>query len=267
MFDIFNVKKEGPGVYKDTPRKKGIMRFFEVVMRDFSSFWLAGFISTLAYIPGVFLVSFAIFASNIFWALIFGFVGGMIGAPFFAGTFDTILRSLRDEPGYFWIRYRKAFKNNWKASLIPGGLFGVLLTMQIFTFFVMLPANQDVWFIATIILSLIATLFIFMWLFTQLPLFDMNLLSLFRNSALLAFSKLPRTLGGVFFLSLYWAAVALFFPLSVFVVLVTNFWLPILCFLCFIYPALDKQFGLEEKMNAKREAEYAATKREQLENK
>lgn len=51
------------------------------------------------------------------------------------GLLDTILRSLRDEPGFWWATYRRAWKRNAKASLLPGAICGLLLAMQIFTVF------------------------------------------------------------------------------------------------------------------------------------
>ena len=45
-----------------------------------------------------------------------GLVGGMIAAPFLCGIFDTVLRALRDEPGYWWHTYRNAWKQNWRDA-------------------------------------------------------------------------------------------------------------------------------------------------------
>ncbi len=43
-------------------------------------------------------------------------VGGMLAGPALAGMYDTVLRALRDEAGYWWTTYRKAFKRNFKSS-------------------------------------------------------------------------------------------------------------------------------------------------------
>ena len=46
---------------------------------------------------------------------------------------DTVLRSLRDEPGYWWETYRRVWKRNARESLVPGMLTGLVLSIQIFT--------------------------------------------------------------------------------------------------------------------------------------
>ena len=43
----------------------------------------------------------------------------MIAAPQIVGLNDTILRTLRDEPGYWWETYRRTWKRNLKESCCP----------------------------------------------------------------------------------------------------------------------------------------------------
>ena len=60
-------------------------------------------------------------------------LGGMIAAPQIVGLNDTILRTLRDEPGYWWETYRHTWKRNLKESLLPGAVCGLLLAMELFS--------------------------------------------------------------------------------------------------------------------------------------
>ena len=57
----------------------------------------------------------------------------MIAAPQIVGLNDTILRTLRDEPGYWWETYRRTWKRNLKESLLPGAVCGLLLAMELFS--------------------------------------------------------------------------------------------------------------------------------------
>ena len=41
--------KDGPGVEKDTPRKTGVGRFFELVGRDMSGMFLANLLTCIAF--------------------------------------------------------------------------------------------------------------------------------------------------------------------------------------------------------------------------
>ena len=61
-------------------------------------------------------------------------LGGMIAAPQIVGMADTVLRSLRDEPGFWWHTYRRTWKINARASLIPGAVFGLIFGGEIFLY-------------------------------------------------------------------------------------------------------------------------------------
>ena len=97
----FHFDRPGPGVSPDAPRKKGPARFFEILGRDLTSFYLAGLLALVSALPFVFGVWFAVDTHSLVPLLLAGVLGGMIAAPQLCGLLDTILRSLRDEPG-FW---------------------------------------------------------------------------------------------------------------------------------------------------------------------
>ena len=100
-----NFDKPGPGVSPDAPRKKGAARFFEILGRDFSTIWLAGILAMLGGLPFAAGVWFAVETHSLVPLVIAGVLGGMIAAPQIVGLNDTILRTLRDEPGYWWETY------------------------------------------------------------------------------------------------------------------------------------------------------------------
>ena len=130
-----NFDKPGPGVSPDAPRKKGAARFFEILGRDFSTIWMAGLLALISSLPFALLLWLAVSTHSLIPMLAAGILGGMIAAPQIVGLNDTILRSLRDEPGFWWATYRRAWKRNVKASLLPGAVCGLLLAMEIFTAF------------------------------------------------------------------------------------------------------------------------------------
>ena len=94
-----NFDKPGPGVSPDAPRKKGAARFFEILGRDFSTIWMAGLLALISSLPFALLLWFAVSTHSLIPMLAAGILGGMIAAPQIVGLNDTILRSLRDEPG------------------------------------------------------------------------------------------------------------------------------------------------------------------------
>ena len=84
---------------------------------------------------------------------------------------------------------------------------------------------------------------------------DLSFAGLLKNSLMLFLGYLPRSGLGLLWQLLYWGAVALFWPISSFVLILTSLWLPCLLSLMAIYPALEKSFDIEKKIKAIREAQ------------
>lgn len=253
---LFNLHfdRPGPGVSPDAPRKKGPARFFEMLGRDFVSFYLAGMLALASAMPFVLGVWFAVATHSLVPLLLAGVLGGMIAAPQLCGLLDTILRSLRDEPGFWWTTYRRAWKRNAKASLLPGAIGGLLLAMQIFTVF---HYDSSVGVVpgALLAVGLFLLLGLAEFLFAQVALLEMPFAGMLKNSLFLFLGYLPRAALGVLWQFVYWIVILLLWPISVFALLITGFWLPALLTMQAIYPVLDKAFDLERQIKAKRDAE------------
>ena len=129
LFPSANDFNEGKGVEKDAPRKTGVGRFFELVGRDMNSMFLANLLTCLGFAPVICLVYIGFLANSLPVMLISAVAGGILAGPALAGMYDTVLRALRDEAGYWWVTYRKAFKRNFKASLVPGAVSYTHLTL------------------------------------------------------------------------------------------------------------------------------------------
>ena len=249
-----NFDKPGPGVSPDAPRKKGAARFFEILGRDFSTIWLAGILAMLGGLPFAAGVWFAVETHSLVPLVIAGVLGGMIAAPQIVGLNDTILRTLRDEPGYWWETYRRTWKRNLKESLLPGAVCGLLLAMELFSLCHINIAGGQVAVIAVLV-ALILLAGIAQYLYVQVALLDLSFAGLLKNSLMLFLGYLPRSGLGLLWQLLYWGAVALFWPISSFVLILTSLWLPCLLSLMAIYPALEKSFDIEKKIKAIREAQ------------
>lgn len=247
-----NFDKPGPGVSPNAPRKKGAARFFEVLGRDFATIWLAGMLALLSSLPFALMLWFAVSTHSLIPLLAAGILGGMIAAPQIVGLNDTILRALRDEPGYWWATYRRAWKRNAKASLLPGALCGMLLSMEIFTAF-HLDLSSSIVPAVAVLVALILLAGISQYLYAQIALVEVNFAGLLRNSLMLFLGYLPRSALGILWQGLYWAAVVLLWPVSSFAVILCSLWLPALLSLMAIYPPLDKSFDLERKIKKLRD--------------
>ena len=144
LFSSDRYSRPGPGVNPDTPRKKGMSRLLEILGRDLWSFFCAGLLAFAGMLPFVLGMVLAVTSHAVLLVVLAGVVGGMIAMPELVAMADTVLRSLRDEPGYWWQTYRRVWKRNLKESLLPGAIAGVVFGIQIFTLFHLPDLNATV---------------------------------------------------------------------------------------------------------------------------
>lgn len=247
--------RPGPGVRPDEPRKKGLARLFEILGRDFGSFFKAGFLAFVGMIPFLFGMILAVLSHAVIFVIIAGLVGGMIAAPQLCGMADTVLRSLRDEPGYWWTTYRRAWKRNAKACLLPGAVFGLVIGMQVFTLFHMDTLGTSVASWAILIAGMVLVLGMLTYILPQLALLEMPLSGILKNAVLLFLGYLPRSIGAIAVQVVYWGAFLLLFPLSVYILPFTNLWLPMVPSMLIIYAPMEKSFNLEATIKEMRDAQ------------
>lgn len=240
-------------------RKVGLPRYFEMVGRDLWAFYRAGFLCAVGFLPGAVLLWFGLMGGAALYSLLGGLLAGLVGAPFVSGMIDTVLRSLRDEPGYWWHTYRRAWKQNWRQSLVPGALLGLFLGGWGWLLRTMLngrfAANPSATLWVVAVVSIFICTGFLVWLLVQVPLLDLPLGQLAKNAALMFFGFFPRTLAAALLLLVYWGLTLLYMPYTIPVLLLFSFWLPVSAAVMILYPALDKAFKLEETLAARRDAE------------
>ena len=263
LFPSANDFKAGKGVEKDAPRKTGVRRFFELVGRDMNSMFLANLLTCLGFVPVISLVYIGFLMNNLPVMLISAAVGGLLAGPALAGMYDTVLRALRDEAGYWWVTYRKAFKRNFKASLAPGVLYTVVVTLQIFLVyfcFNMLYHGTNVgvplWVATVLNLLVFQMLFAYMW--PQVVLLDQPLSLTLKNSINCMIAFLPHALAASIVQILFWGVVILCMPLGLLLMLVFGFWFQVEITSQIVYGDLDRVFHIEENIRRLHDAEYEA---------
>lgn len=249
-----NYDAPGPGIESDTPRKKGFARFIEVVIRDFPSFLGAGLLALFSSIPFILGLQLSILSHSILICLVAGLAGGILAAPQLCGLADTILRSLRDEPGFFWHRYRRAWKQNIFPGMKSGAFLGVLLSVQLFllTHLNSLPFS---WAFPALAISILVLLGFLPYLLAQIVLLDLSVVNIVRNSLFLFVACLPRTLLSAVLQAAYWLLIFLFLPFSSIVFAIAGLWLPCLLGLLSIYPILNDRFQIEERIREAHQAD------------
>ncbi|MCR4951357.1 MAG: hypothetical protein K6A40_08560 [Solobacterium sp.] len=249
MFFFSNYNTPGPGIDPDAPRAVGLSRIWEMISRDYVSFWLAGILNVLTFLPFLFLAGLGYATHSLLIALLGGVIGGIIAAPGFYGLADTLLRSLRDEPGDWWYRYSGALKNNWKKTLVPGIIAGGIFSVQIFILLHIPMLDMGFGMVICQIVSMTVFTGIFLWALAQQVLIELSVMAMIKNSLLLFFRYLPRSLAASLIAIAWMILVNLLFPGSVFLLLTAGLWLPMLCCMQIIYPTIDEIFGIEKALN------------------
>ena len=253
FFSSDRFTRPGPGVRPDAPRKKGVARLAEIMGRDMWNFFRAGFLAFLGCLPFIIGMFFAVETHALLFMLLAGIIGGLIAGPELSAMADTVLRSLRDEPGYWWETYRRVWKRNARESLVPGMLTGLVLSIQIFTLFHMSVISAGIVTWVLLILSFVVTLGLESYIWPQIALLDLPFFGIVKNSALLFLGYLPRSAGAVLIQLVYWALILLFFPLTLYILPLTSVWVPLVPSLLCIYPALNKSFDIEKTITKMRE--------------
>ena len=254
--------EEGPGVDKNTPRKTGILRFFEVVGRDLTGMFLANFLACLGFVPGICIVLFGFASGSLVVMAAGAVIGGAIAGPCLAGVYDTVLRALRDEPGYWWSTYRRAFRQNWKSSILPGIFYGLIITLQVSLvyFCVTMPARgvqvgTGIWVGAILNLIVFHMLFTYMW--PQVVLLNQPFHQTLVNSLLCMLGFLPHALAASLLQILFWGIVILTMPLGVVLMVLLGFWFTTEICCQMITGDLERVFHVEAQIRAKKDAELA----------
>lgn len=263
LFPSANDFKAGTGVEKDAPRKTGVGRFFELVGRDMSGMFLANLLACLGFVPVICMVYIGFLANSLLTMLLGAAVGGILAGPVLAGMYDTVLRALRDEAGYWWTTYRKAFKRNFKASILPGVIYCMVVSLQIFLVyfcFNMLYQGINVglplWVATVLNLLIFQMLFVYMW--PQIVLLDQPLGQTLKNSVNCMIAFLPHALAAALVQILFWGIVILCMPLGLLLMLIFGFWFVTEVSCQIVYGDIDRVFHIEENIRKLKDAELEA---------
>ncbi|MCL2342501.1 MAG: hypothetical protein FWC62_01175 [Firmicutes bacterium] len=255
----FNYSRPGPGVDKDEPRKKGVRRFAEVLLRDFGAFVRLNLIFCVCALPSAALFTLGLlgFYSSIMLPLSLVAsvpIGGAMSACMFFVT-----KRLRDDPGYVWDEFKRKFAETFKRAMIPGMLCTVFVYGQIYFWSLVLLGGVVVGLagllagaISLLIFGMIAPYF-----YLQIAYIDLPAFQIFKNSVLISLSHAPRSLMGSLMGGLIWIGFVLYLPVSLVaapLILLFGFSLSWLLTLMWVWPPVDKQFAIEETLR-KRYAE------------
>lgn len=225
-------------------RKKGLMRMIELLDRDSGKFFKSGVLALLGLLPFFLTVLFAV-ANNAPVLLLACIPTGMLAAPQIAGAADTVMRSQRDEVGWWWWdTYKKVWKRNVRETILPGAILGPVIGVYIYLlYFITQLENptREFWmlFAAMLVLTGITQYYLPMLVCVKLPGW-----ALLRNCFVLFFCHPVKSLLAALFQLIYYGIILIWFPLTLVILVLTCVWLPMLIAYVIIYPALDKHMDL-----------------------
>ncbi len=232
-------------------RKKGIQRVWELIARDFGGMFLSGLLALVGFVPVLFLVGAGVYVGDLLMTLAGGLAGGILVGPSLCGVFDTVLRAARDEPFFWWNTYKKAMRQNWKKSILPGVIFSVLLSFVAWFSSVLIRLTAGgystgliIWMIAAVDLFLLFGVMNYFW--AQFVLLTDDRRVILKNSVLALVAFLPRAAAAALVQIIYWCGILLTLPVSTMFLLLCNFWLPVELCVLIIYPGLEQAFHIEE---------------------
>lgn len=231
---------------RKTGEKKGLMRMIELLDRDSGKFFKSGLLAVLALVPFIAALVGAV-GYGMPLLLIACIPAGMLAAPEIAAVADTVMRSQRDEIGWWWWdSYKKGWKQNAKASLLPGGIFGLVAGLMIYSLYVIAALENPVTEFWMLLAAVMVLMGVTVYYLPMLVCMELPFPTLLRNCFVLFFCHPIKSLLAALVQVLYYGLILVWFPLTSVIFIPASVWMPMLAAYVIIYPALDKHFGLKE---------------------
>lgn len=232
----------------ENERQTGFYRYRQLMNTRFSQWWKVNFLTLIGFLPLAGGIFYAIGTSSVLVLLPCSLLGGMIAGPFLAGMYDALLRGMRDDPMPWKDAYARSWRQNWKGSLIPGALLGLMLGL--YTFMGMLfwwaETGPSLGTLGLYLLSALLMLVVNSLYWPQLVLFNQRADIRLRNCMLFCIQYFWRVMGIALLQLAYCALLVLFAPWSLLLMPVTGVWYILFLAQFFIYEQMDQAFHIEE---------------------
>lgn len=238
---------EDPG-FDENQRQTGFYRYRQLLSLRFGRWWRTNLLTLAGFAPLASGIFYAVASNSLLVLLPCSILGGMIAGPFLAGMYDAILRGLRDDPLPWWNSCKRAWKQNWKSSLIPGALLG--LALGVYAFMAMLfwwaERAPTVGTVALYLFALLAVLIVNTLYWPQLVLFRQKAFVRLQNCLLFSIKYFWRILGVGLLQMGYWTLFVLFAPWTLLLLPVLGVWYILFLSQFLIYPQMNEAFQIEE---------------------
>lgn len=238
--------------YDESRRMLGFGRYKQL-LSFYAGRWVkVNLLTVLGGLPLAAGIAAAILTSSILVLIPASLVGGAVFGPFLAALYDSLFRGLRDAPGSWREHYRRSWKQNAKASLLPGAVVGLLVGVYAFMLYMMWVAQTPPT-LGTVAVVLFGALLFFavnLLYWPQLVLFQQSTVVRLYNVALFTLKYFWRVMGAAALLLLWTLLFLLFAPWTLLLVPFLGLWF--ILFVCelSLYSRLDSAFHIEEQFRA-----------------
>ncbi len=233
-------------------RPTGFKRYKQILEREWKRFFLVDLLTLASLIPFGLGVGYAVLSSSVLVLIPVCILGGLVAGPGLACMYDAIFRALRDNLDDWWYSYKRAMKQNFRASLLPGMVTCLFVGFLVFTCAMLWwstvpPTAGTIAILAASVL--LFTMVISVW-WPQVVLFDQRPGIQIKNCILFCLQFSGRAFGAAAMQAAWWTVMILFLPWSGFLVPFLGVWY-ILYVSCFwLYDHLDAAFKIEEQIGA-----------------
>mgnify|MGYP007067135494 CR=1 FL=1 len=240
-----NYSKNGTG-----RRLTGFARYTELLDRDFKRLFLVNLLTLIGFLPFLLGMLAAILTSSVLLLLPACILGGILAGPSLSCMYDAVFRSLRDATGKCLENYKRALKQNWRQSILPGIVFCLLVGFYVFMLmmFWLATTPPGLGTTALYLFCLIMFTMFFSVYWPQVVLFHQSIRQTLRNCLLFLLRYFVKTLGCAMLCVLYWGIIVLFLPWSVVLLPLTGFWFIVFTANFLLYNTLDQAFHIEDQI-------------------
>lgn len=257
LFGNFNGM--GPEGAQEPEPRTALGRFWQIYTRHSLGLLGAGILcaaAALVYIVSLFL---GVTSHGLIFVLVGCPIGGAVAMPEIVGVADTVFRAIRGEAGFWWMKYKTAWKRNLKQSAIFGFFAGLLFGFQCF----MLVHSQGAGILMFILmlLGICVSTAVAAWTVAQIALMELPTGRMLLNALVLSTRHPLKTAGVVVITVAYWLLHVVTYPFSLLFYVLFNFWFQMLICLMMLWRPLDEAFDITEKideLNAKKRVEEKA---------
>jgi len=228
-------------------RLTGFSRYTEVLEQNIKKFLFTNLLTLLCFLPFGVGVALSILSSSVLILIPACIIGGIFAGPALSCIYDAIMRGLRDGKGKCWENYKRAWRQNWRQSLLPGILFCFMLGFYIFMAMLFWWSARFPGFgtLALYLFSILLFTMFFSICWPQIALFRQPFRQCAKNCLLFILRFFPKTAGIAIIQILYWAIIVLFLPWSVILLPLIGFWFILYTVNFLIYDTLNNSFQIE----------------------